>query len=279
MPDTPRLEIEDLHVSVNGRPILKGLTLTVRGGEIHALMGPNGSGKTTLSFTLMGHPRYRVERGAIRLDGVDLTGLPPDARARAGLFLAFQYPTEVPGVTMTSFLRQAVNAVRGEELSAWEFREVLLEKLALLEMDESFARRYLNEGFSGGEKKRAETLQMLLLKPKIAVLDEPDSGLDVDAIRVVARGINAMRGPEFGALIITHYNRILQHVVPDAVHVLMDGRIVRSGGPELALDLERRGYDWLREAAGGEQGHGPQGGRAGAAVQAAAGFPAGAGGE
>ncbi len=265
MPGASRLEIEDLHVSVNGKPILKGLTLTVNGGEIHALMGPNGSGKTTLSFTLMGHPRYRVDRGSIRLDGDELTGLPPDQRARAGLFLAFQYPTEVPGVTMANFLRQAVNAVRGEELSAWDFRQVMLEKMALLEMDESFARRYLNEGFSGGEKKRAEMLQMLLLQPKIAVLDEPDSGLDVDAIRVVARGINAMRGPGFGALVITHYNRILQYVVPDAVHVLIDGRIARSGGPELALELEEKGYDWLRE--------GPA-----AAAAPASGRPAGAGG-
>lgn len=245
-----RLEIHDLHAGINGKPILNGLNLTMNGGEIHALMGPNGSGKTTLSFTLMGHPRYRVDAGSVRLDGVDLLSLTPDRRARAGLFLAFQYPSEVPGVTVFNFLRQAVNAARGEEMAVWDFRELLLEKMALLEMDESFARRYLNEGFSGGEKKRHETLQMLLLRPKIAILDETDSGLDVDALRVVSRGINAMRGPDFSALIITHYNRILSYVEPDVVHVMLDGRIVRSGGKDLALELEEKGYDWIRAEAG-----------------------------
>ncbi len=242
------LEIEDLHVSIDGTPILKGLHLTVHGGEVHALMGPNGSGKTTLSYALMGHPRYRVTRGRVRLDGRDLLPLAPDERARSGLFLAFQYPSEVPGVTVFNFLRQALNARLPEELSVWEFRDRLLEKMAVLEMDESFAQRDLNEGFSGGEKKRNEMLQMLMLEPRVAVLDEPDSGLDVDALKVVARGINALRGPDFAALVITHYNRLLKYVEPDRVHVLLDGRIVRSGGKELAEELEEKGYDWVRAA-------------------------------
>ncbi len=245
------LEVRDLHVSVDGRPVLRGIGLTIPDGEIHALMGPNGSGKTTLAYALLGHPRYRVERGGILLAGEDLTHLPTDERARRGLFLSFQHPVEVPGVTVFNFLRQTL-AARGRELSVWDFRSALLAEMDHLEMDESFATRYLNEGFSGGEKKRCETLQMLLLKPLCAVLDEPDSGLDVDAVRVVAGGINRLRGPGFSALLITHYRRILEHVPPDRVHVLLDGRIVRSGGPELAAELEERGYDWLRsEAAAG----------------------------
>lgn len=245
-----RLKIADLHVSVNGNPIIKGLNLAVEGGEIHALMGPNGSGKTTLSHALMGHPRYRIDQGSINLDGTELVGQSPDKRARAGLFLSFQYPSEIPGVSVSGFLRQAVNSIRGKDMTVWDFRELLMEKMALLEMDESFAERHLNEGFSGGEKKRGETLQMLLLQPRIAVLDEPDSGLDVDALKVVAKGINAMRSPDFGALVITHYNRLLNYVEPDRVHVIIDGRIVRSGGKKLALEVEEKGYDAFRREAG-----------------------------
>lgn len=250
MAGKPLFEIEDLHVSVEDRQVLKGLTLTVQPGEIHAIMGPNGSGKTTLAFTLMGHPRYRVERGSVRMNGQDILALPPDQRARLGLFLAFQYPTEVPGLTVSNFLRQAVNAVRGEQLSVWDFHAELEKGMRQLEMDDSFARRYLNEGFSGGEKKRCETLQMLLLRPCMAILDETDSGLDVDALKVVSRGVNALRGPDFGGLVITHYNRILQYIEPDAVHVLVDGRIVRSGDRNLAIELEDRGYEWVRAAGG-----------------------------
>lgn len=243
------LEIEDLHVSVDDRPVLKGVNLVIRGGEVHSLMGPNGSGKTTLSYTLMGHPKYRVDKGAIRLDGKDLVPLTPDQRARAGLFLAFQHPVEIPGVTVANFLRQAVNAIRGENVGVIDFHKELREKMGLLEMDEAFAKRYLNEGFSGGEKKRMETLQMLMLKPRFAIMDETDSGLDVDALKVVCRGINAMRGPSFGALIITHYNRMLHYVEPDFVHVMLDGRIIRSGDRGLAVELEERGYQWVRELA------------------------------
>lgn len=244
------LKIVDLRVSVDGKPIVKGLTLTVRSGEIHGLMGPNGSGKTTLAFALMGHPRYTVDGGQVLLDGQDVLAMTPDERARKGLFLAFQYPAEVQGVTLANFLRTAVNAVRGadgKELSVTEFQKLLREKMELLEMDRSFASRYLNEGFSGGEKKRNEMLQMAILQPHIAVLDETDSGLDIDAIKIVARAVNSLRGPGFGALVITHYQRILRYIEPDYVHVMMDGRIVRSGGKELAEELEEKGYDWLRQ--------------------------------
>lgn len=249
---TPRLEIRDLHTSIDDNEILRGLNLKVNAGEIHAIMGPNGSGKSTLAYTLMGHPRYDVTGGAVRLNGVDLLEMEPDERARNGLFLAFQYPSEVPGVTVANFLRTAYNAVHGGEegISVLEFHRLLKEKLELLEMDESFAGRYLNEGFSGGEKKRHEILQMALLKPKIAVLDETDSGLDIDALKVVADGVNSLRGPGLGVVVITHYQRILRYLQPDYVHILMDGRIVRSGGRELAEELEAKGYDWIKKEVG-----------------------------
>jgi Fe-S cluster assembly ATP-binding protein len=214
-------------------------------------MGPNGSGKSTLAFTLMGHPRYEVTGGSVLLNGQDILGLAPDERSKAGLFLAFQYPSEVPGVSVANFLRAAVNARRaqGQELSLMQFTRKLREKMAMLEMDAAFASRYLNEGFSGGEKKRNEVLQMAMLEPKIAILDETDSGLDIDALRVVSNGVNQLLSPELGVIVITHYQRILEYLRPDFVHVLMDGRIVRSGGRELADELEERGYDWIREEA------------------------------
>ncbi|MGE5591347.1 MAG: Fe-S cluster assembly ATPase SufC [Bacillota bacterium] len=241
------LEIRDLHVKIDDKPILNGLNLTLKSGEVHALMGPNGSGKTTLSFTLMGHPRYEVTGGEILLNGENVLEMAPDERARRGLFLAFQYPSEVAGVTVANFLRTALNSVRGTELSAWDFFELMQEKMNFLEMDESFAKRYLNEGFSGGEKKRNEMLQMLLLQPKFAILDETDSGLDIDALKVVSKGVNALRSDDFGALVITHYNRILRYIEPDVVHVMINGRIERTGGKELSLELEEKGYDWIKE--------------------------------
>jgi Fe-S cluster assembly ATP-binding protein len=243
------LDISNLHVSVEDTPILKGLSLRVRGGEVHAIMGPNGSGKSTLAFTLMGHPRYEVTDGSVVLDDQDILSLTPDERSKAGLFLAFQYPQEVPGVSVASFLRAACNARRTpeQELTLMQFTRRLQEKMTYLEMDAAFANRYLNEGFSGGEKKRNEILQMAMLEPKIAVLDETDSGLDIDALRVVAGGVNQLLTPQLGIIVITHYQRILEYLKPDFVHVLMDGRIVRSGGPDLADELEQRGYDWIRE--------------------------------
>jgi Fe-S cluster assembly ATP-binding protein len=244
------LIVEDLRVNIAEKPILKGLNLRVNPGEIHAIMGPNGAGKTTLGFTLMGHPRYAVTGGSISLGESDILAMEVSDRAKAGLFLAFQYPFEVAGVTVANFLRQAVGAVRGEEVSVWDFQEELTEKMALLEMDEAFAARYLNEGFSGGEKKRNEMLQMLLLNPKFAVLDETDSGLDIDALKVVAKAVNSLRGPNFGAIVITHYHRILDHINPDVVHVLMGGRIVKTGGPELAMEIEKKGYDWIKAELG-----------------------------
>jgi Fe-S cluster assembly ATP-binding protein len=239
------LAVEDLKVEVDGKQIVNGLTLSVPAGEVHAIMGPNGSGKSTLANALMGHPKYDVTGGRVLLEGEDITGLAPNERAQKGLFLAMQYPTSVPGVTMTNFLRAALKGVRGTDVPVREFRAQLMESMALLKMDESFVRRYLNEGFSGGEKKRAEVLQMSLLKPKMAVLDETDSGLDIDALRTVSEGINALRNPEMGVLLITHYQRMLDYIKPDRVHVLYKGRIVRSGGPELALELEAKGYDWI----------------------------------
>jgi len=244
------LIVKDLHVSIGEKEILKGLSLEVKPGEIHAIMGPNGAGKTTLGFSLMGHPRYQVTAGSVHLGETDLLALDVSQRAKAGLFLAFQYPFEVSGVTVANFLRQAVSAVRGEDISVWDFQEMLAEKMELLEMDESFAGRYLNEGFSGGEKKRNEMLQMVLLRPKMAILDETDSGLDIDALKVVAKAVNSLRGPDFGAIVITHYHRILDHIRPDVVHVLMNGRIVKTGGPELALEIERKGYDWIKAELG-----------------------------
>ncbi len=246
------LRIEDLRVAVDGKQIVNGLSLTVPAGEVHAIMGPNGSGKSTLANALMGHPRYHVSGGHVYLKGEEITALRPDERARRGLFLAMQYPTAIPGVTMVNFLRAALKAVQGRDVPVREFRQRLQEALVLLKMDEAFARRYVNDGFSGGEKKRAEVLQMSILRPSVAVLDETDSGLDIDALRTVAEGINALRGPEMGVLLITHYQRILNYITPDRVHVLYKGRIVRSGGSELASELEAKGYDWITQAVDAE---------------------------
>ena len=282
------LVISDLRVNVEGREILKGVNLTVRPGEVHALMGPNGSGKSTLANALMGNPNYEVTGGTATLNGENLLNLPPDERAKVGLFLGFQYPSSIPGVTVANFVRTAMVSLskprarteqdlltesgnvrtdggapaptgleqpgyvgrtgvrRATTPAVKEFRKNLREKLALLKMEESFATRYVNDGFSGGEKKRLEVLQMAMLRPKVAMLDEPDSGLDIDAVRVVADGISSLRGPEVGFLLVTHYQRILNYINPDFVHVMMGGRIVRSGGPELAQELEKQGYDWLR---------------------------------
>jgi Fe-S cluster assembly ATP-binding protein len=248
------LEVRDLHVSVEGKPIVKGLSLTVPAGEVHAIMGPNGSGKSTLANTLMGHPRYEVTAGRILLKGEDVTDLAPDERARRGLFLAMQYPTSIPGVTMVNFLRAALKSVQGQDVPVREFRQRLMEAMDILKMDESFARRYVNEGFSGGEKKRAEVLQMSILRPAMAVMDETDSGLDIDALRTVSEGINALRGEEMAILLITHYQRMLNYVTPDHVHVLYNGRIVRSGEAELAAELEAKGYDWITNAVDAEEG-------------------------
>jgi Fe-S cluster assembly ATP-binding protein len=244
------LKIEDLQVEIDGQEIVKGLDLEVGKGEIHAIMGPNGSGKSTLANVLMGHPRYEVTGGSITFQGQDIFELEPDERARLGMFLAFQYPSEVPGVSVANFLRTAVNSVREEELSPMEMYRLLQEKMSIMQMDPKFAERYLNEGFSGGEKKRNEILQMLMLDPKLAIMDETDSGLDIDALQVVARGVNELRGLEFSAVIITHYQRILRYIEPDHVHVMLDGRLVTSGGKELAEELEEKGYDWVRQEFG-----------------------------
>lgn len=251
---TTALEIKNLHVSVDDMPILNGIDLLVRQGEIHALMGPNGSGKSTLAYTLAGHPAYDPTAGEVIFDGLDLLELAADERARAGLFLAFQYPVAVPGVTVANFLRQSLNARRRAENPGDKgmpiplFRKLLKEKMDQLNIDHRFAGRYLNDGFSGGEKKRAEILQMATLEPKIAILDETDSGLDIDALRIVSEGAVALHDSiGMGMLVITHYQRILNYIQPDKVHVMIKGRIVESGGPELALQLEEKGYDWLRE--------------------------------
>ena len=236
------LEVKELHVEVEGKEILKGISLKVEKGQVHALMGPNGSGKSTLSNTLMGHPKYKVTRGQILFNGQDLTSFKTDARARMGIFLAFQYPTAIQGVTVANFLRTAMKARFGDQFQSKEFRKTLKAAMASLGVDESFATRYVNDGFSGGEKKRHEVLQMALLKPQLALMDETDSGLDIDALRTVSEGVNRLRGPELGILLITHYQRLLNYIQPDAVHVLVDGRIVRSGGKELALELEAKGY-------------------------------------
>ena len=241
------LEIQNLHVRTEGREILHGVDLTVRRGETHALMGPNGSGKSTLANTLMGNPVYEVTEGRVLLNGEDLTEADPDERAKAGLFMAFQYPATIPGVSVANFLRMAMNAKREEPIKVKEFGSLLKENMDLLRISRDFTSRYLNEGFSGGEKKRAEILQLAMLQPDFAVLDETDSGLDIDALRIVADGVNAMRGPERGFLIITHYTRILNYVRPDFVHIMIDGRIVQEGGPELADELEEKGYEWVRE--------------------------------
>jgi Fe-S cluster assembly ATP-binding protein len=257
---TSTLTIKDLRVSVEDQLILKGLNLEVKQGEIHAMMGPNGSGKSTLAYALMGHPKYEVEAGEVWLKGQNILELTPDERARLGLFLAFQYPTAIPGVSMANFLRTAVNAVKGGEANGngkgqtgvpvAEFRKMMTEKMELLQMDKSFARRYLNDGFSGGEKKRAEILQMAMLEPEIAILDETDSGLDIDALRIVSEGVNVLAGPQMGVLVITHYQRILNYIQPDFVHVMVDGQIVASGGAEMAHQLEEEGYDrFVKQAA------------------------------
>lgn len=251
------LEIRDLHVSVEDQDILKGVSLVVNKGQVHALMGPNGSGKSTLAYALMGHPNYEITGGDILFKDESVLEMDPDERSRAGMFLAFQYPVAIPGVSVANFLRMALNArVPAEEngggrgkrgISIPKFRKLMKEKMALLEMDPSFAGRYLNEGFSGGEKKRAEILQMAMLEPDIAILDETDSGLDIDALRIVATGVNMLAGPEMGVLVITHYQRLLNYIKPHFVHVMLNGRVVESGGPELALRLEEKGYDWVRE--------------------------------
>jgi len=261
---TDELVISGLEVSIGGKKILKGLDLTVRQGEVHALMGPNGSGKTSLAYTLMGHPDYTVDAGTVTWRGQDLLALTPDKRAQAGVFLAFQYPSAIPGVTVASFLRNIYNAIHhpkpadetGEQSVRYtgiplaKFRRLMEEKMAVLRMDPSFATRYVNEGFSGGEKKRLEMLQMAVLNPQMAILDETDSGLDIDALKNVADGINATLSPEMGVLMITHYQRMLNYVKPQFVHVLLDGRVVMSGGDELSHQLEANGYDWVREQVG-----------------------------
>jgi Fe-S cluster assembly ATP-binding protein len=244
------LKIENLRFEIDGNEMVKGWDREVGKGEIHAIMGPNGSGKSTFANVLMGHPRYEVTEGTVTFEGEDVLELEPDERAKLGMFLAFQYPSEVPGVSVANFLRTAVNSVREEELSPMEMYRLLQEKMAVMQMDPKFAERYLNEGFSGGEKKRNEILQMLMLDPRLAIMDETDSGLDIDALQVVARGVNEVRGPEFSAVIITHYQRILRYIEPDRVHVMLDGRIVTSGGKELAEQLEDKGYDWVRQEFG-----------------------------
>lgn len=264
------LVIKDLNVNVQDKPILQGVSLTVRQGEVHALMGPNGSGKSTLAYAIAGHPHYKVTGGDILFNGQSILKMQPDQRAKAGVFLAFQYPTTIPGVSMANFLRQAVSAVRGysdrakqaaaeggsvkpigsELIPMRDFRKELSDKMERLHIDQAFARRYLNDGFSGGEKKRAEILQMAMLEPKIAILDETDSGLDIDALRVVAEGVNSLIGPQLGVLLITHYQRLLNYIKPQFVHVFYNGRVVLSGGPGLALELEEKGYQWIRQEFG-----------------------------
>ncbi|WP_432360289.1 Fe-S cluster assembly ATPase SufC [Sporosarcina sp. UB5] len=246
------LEIKDLHVEIEGKEILKGVNLTINTGEIHAIMGPNGTGKSTLASAIMGHPKYEVTSGSVLLDGEDVLEMEVDERAKAGLFLAMQYPSEINGVTNADFMRSAINARReeGDEISLMKFIRELDSKMDVLEMDQDMATRYLNEGFSGGEKKRNEILQLMMLKPKFAVLDEIDSGLDIDALRIVSKGINEMRGEGFGSLIITHYQRLLDYITPDFVHVMMQGKVVKSGGAELAKKLEESGYDWIKEELG-----------------------------
>ena len=240
-----KLIIQDLHVSVEGKEILKGVNLEIDMGKTYALMGPNGSGKSTLANALMGHPKYKIDKGKIFLNGQEITNLKPNEKAKLGLFLSFQYPSEISGVTLSTFLRTCLNSIKDEKLSVVEFHKLIKQKMSELNMDPSFSKRYLNEGFSGGEKKRAEILQMTMLNPKFALLDETDSGLDVDALKIVATGINKLRGPNLGILLITHYYRILEYITPDAVHVMYNGRIIKSGGKELAKEIEKNGYDFL----------------------------------
>jgi Fe-S cluster assembly ATP-binding protein len=251
------LDIRNLHVSAAGHEILRGIDLTVKAGEVHAIMGPNGSGKSTLAQVLAGREDYNVTAGEVHYEGRDLLQMAPEERAREGIFLAFQYPVEIPGVSTTYFLRATLNAIRKhrglDELDAMDFLGLLKEKMSLVEMEQALLNRPINEGFSGGEKKRNEVLQMAVLEPKLAILDETDSGLDIDALKIVANGVNAMRSPDRAMLVITHYQRLLNYVIPDYVHVLVDGRIVKSGGRELALELEQKGYGWIEEQVKGTQ--------------------------
>lgn len=248
-----QLEVKNLHVSIEGKEILKGLDLTIEQGKVHAIMGPNGTGKSTLAYSLMGHPSYEVTEGKVIFKGKNILELEPDERSRLGLFLAFQYPVAIPGVTVANFLRTALNARRRAEnpedkgIPIPEFRKLLKEKMAMLKVDQTFAGRYLNDGFSGGEKKRAEILQMATLQPEIAILDETDSGLDIDALRIVSEGVNTLLSKDLGVLVITHYQRLLNYIKPDYVHIMLDGRIVESGSADLALRLEEKGYEWIRE--------------------------------
>ncbi|EOB9036209.1 TPA: Fe-S cluster assembly ATPase SufC [Staphylococcus aureus] len=246
------LEIKDLHVSIEDKEILKGVNLTINTDEIHAIMGPNGTGKSTLSSAIIGHPSYEVTKGEVLLDGVNILELEVDERAKAGLFLAMQYPSEITGVTNADFMRSAINAKReeGQEINLMQFIKKLDKNMDFLDIDKDMAQRYLNEGFSGGEKKRNEILQLMMLEPKFAILDEIDSGLDIDALKVVSKGINQMRGENFGALMITHYQRLLNYITPDKVHVMYAGKVVKSGGPELAKRLEEEGYEWVKEEFG-----------------------------
>ena len=248
------LEIKDLHANINGKEILKGINLTVKAGEVHAIMGPNGSGKSTLSNVLVGHPAYEVTKGSVTFDGKNLLALSPADRSHEGLFLSFQYPVEIPGVSMVNFMRAAVNEKRKYEglapLTASEFLKLMREKRAVVELDNKLANRSVNEGFSGGEKKRNEIFQMAMLEPKLSILDETDSGLDIDALRIVAEGVNKLKTPETSCIVITHYQRLLDYIKPDIVHVLYKGRIVKTAGPELALELEKRGYDWIKAELG-----------------------------
>ncbi|HCY1211989.1 TPA: Fe-S cluster assembly ATPase SufC [Staphylococcus aureus] len=246
------LEIKDLHVSIEDKEILKGVNLTINTDEIHAIMGPNGTGKSTLSSAIMGHPSYEVTKGEVLLDGVNILELEVDERAKAGLFLAMQYPSEITGVTNADFMRSAINAKReeGQEINLMQFIKKLDKNMDFLDIDKDMAQRYLNEGFSGGEKKRNEILQLMMLEPKFAILDEIDSGLDIDALKVVSKGINQMRGENFGALMITHYQRLLNYITPDKVHVMYAGKVVKSGGAELAKRLEEEGYEWVKEEFG-----------------------------
>src|SRR5437867_585462 len=255
---TVTLEIRGLHASVEGKEILKGIDLVVKQGETNALMGPNGSGKSTLANVLMGRPGYVITAGEVRFKGQAITALKPDQRAQMGLFLAFQYPTEIPGVSVVNFLRSAYKAVKGEQISALAFRKHLKEKMSALGVEDQMVARYVNQGFSGGEKKKNEILQLAVLEPDIAILDETDSGLDIDSLKAVATGIQQLIGPDLGVLLITHYQRILNYITPDRIHVMIDGRIVLSGGPELAPELERRGYEGLRKELGLEAGEEPE---------------------
>jgi Fe-S cluster assembly ATP-binding protein len=248
------LEIKDLHANINGKEILKGINLSIKAGEVHAIMGPNGSGKSTLSSVLVGHPAYEVTKGSVTFQGKDLLAMSPEDRSHEGLFLSFQYPVEIPGVSMVNFMRAAVNEQRKykglEPLSAAEFLKLMREKRAVVELDNKLANRSVNEGFSGGEKKRNEIFQMAMLEPKLSILDETDSGLDIDALRIVAEGVNKLKTPETSCIVITHYQRLLDYIKPDIVHVLYKGRIVKTAGPELALELEERGYDWIKAELG-----------------------------